>query len=158
MVFSVFALKDITIPFTFSANTLAKSSQVNANLDSIRVPHNHNLDSIEKLWIRFTDLTSGDSTLTRLQVDTTVLGFITGNPVTDSLSGLVYFDSAITSDSVYTRAGIKINDYMDLRESGFVWNENKSDIDYTLWYSHATNPGLLIEGSSGNIIQGNPAG
>lgn len=64
------AFDDATVPNTFSAGTRAVAGDVNENFDSLKTAHNRTVDTIEIKFIRFTDLTSGDTTLTRLQVDT----------------------------------------------------------------------------------------
>ena len=74
---------DISLPHTFVDSGIIYASEVYAN-DSLPVKGVNDLaDTMDTEFIRFTDLSSGDSTISRLQVDT-----ISGNPVIDSIQGM----------------------------------------------------------------------
>jgi hypothetical protein len=117
-----FGMSDITVPFTFSDSGIIYASEHNANFDSLRTAINRNKDTVEAKFIRFTDFSSGDSTLKRLQVDTIRsnpdidsirgLNVVRGNPDIDSISGSPIIDAitvtgAASADSLYSTSAIK---------------------------------------------------
>lgn len=93
----LYALDDVSIPNTFVPSTKAKSSEVNENFDSLRIPFNRLNDSLEVKFVRYADLNSGDSSFDKITVDTIRgnpdVDSISGNPVIDSISGNVVLDS-----------------------------------------------------------------
>jgi hypothetical protein len=80
LVLPLFALDDVTIPNTFTANTPAKASEVNENFDSLEVPYNKLLDTLDQNYTRFDDF--ADSTISAKRID---LDTLRGNPYIDTL-------------------------------------------------------------------------
>jgi len=89
--FVVLAFNDVTKPYTFSSGTVISSSNVNSTLDTLTTRINDKADTTDHKFVRFTDLTGGDSTLKRIQVDT-----IRSNPDVDSIKGNPFIDTVTT--------------------------------------------------------------
>jgi hypothetical protein len=79
---SVFAASKATKPYNFTSHTTALSDQVNKDMDSIYVPFNKAVDTLNSMP-RWNSLLRGDSIFGRIKVDT-----ISSNPVVDSLQGV----------------------------------------------------------------------
>lgn len=131
-----FCIDDMSVPNTFVSGTPALASEVNQNFDTNKVHNNRIIDTLDKEFSRFTDFSSGDSTLTRLQVDTirsnpnvdsitivnrAFIDTIRSNPDIDSISGGTSFDSLISradlrlADNIYhlSDTDTKINFHTD---------------------------------------------
>lgn len=85
---AAFALDDMTVPNNYTSNQILTAAQLNEDNDSTYLPYNRMLDSLDAKFIRFTDLSDGDSTLDTLKVSA-----IRGNPDVDSLNGKIVVDS-----------------------------------------------------------------
>jgi len=114
LVVSSFSLNDIVVPNSFAYGAIIQASEFNVNNDSIRIPYNLLLDSLDKEFIRFTDLTSGDSTLTRLQVDsimqnTYMDSLVLGWSIIDSITGNPYIDSVALDYGAITTLAVSAN-------------------------------------------------
>ena len=81
-----FSLDDVSVPHRFIPSTPAKSSEVNANFDTLASRINQNNDTIEQKFIRFSDLESGDSILEKCRIDTARIDHIRSNPEADSMT------------------------------------------------------------------------
>ena len=81
-----FSLNDVSVPNRFIPSTPARSSDVNANFDTLASRINQNNDTIEQKFIRFSDLESGDSILEKCRIDTARIDHIRGNPEADSMT------------------------------------------------------------------------
>lgn len=96
--FALNALDDVTVPFTFNNGDTIYAAQFNANYDTLEQWIARTNDSIDLRFMRFTDLSSGDSTLSRINADTIGsnpridsirgMNLLTGNPIIDSIQGL----------------------------------------------------------------------
>jgi hypothetical protein len=86
-----FALVDATIPYVFSPNTPARSSEVNKNFDSLKVATNRLIDSLDANFTRKRDFDSATS-LNKAFIDT-----ITANKI---------YTKLLVADSVYS---VKVN-------------------------------------------------
>lgn len=84
----VFALEDITYANTYVDSQVLTHNNLNDDNDTTAAVNGRNIDTLELRFMRFADLTSGDTTLTRLQVDT-----IRSNPDIDSVRGNPLVDS-----------------------------------------------------------------
>lgn len=82
------ALDSLIIANTYIDSQVLTHTNLNDDNDSAERWSQRLVDSIDTRWVRFADLESGDSTLSRLQVDT-----IRGNPSVDSLDGPIYVDT-----------------------------------------------------------------
>ena len=116
-VVSVFAINDVTIPYSsFADSGIIYASEHNANWDSIESHHNALIDTLDGRFIRFTDLTSGDSTLSILEVDTIAqLEILRGNPSIDSLTvtRILNVTGRIAVDSIQSLDVIRGNPNID---------------------------------------------
>lgn len=92
LVASGYAWTDISMPNTFVDSGIIYASDHNENDSTAAQGINDLADTVEIEFMRWSDLSSGDSTLYRVQVDT-----IRSNPDVDSLQGKPYIDSIITS-------------------------------------------------------------
>lgn len=92
-----FSLNDVSVPNNFTASTPARSSEVNANFDSLKSRINQNNDTLDQSFIRFSDLESGDSLLEKCRIDTARIDHIKSNPDVDSLKGNPYIDTVTTT-------------------------------------------------------------
>ena len=81
-----FSLNDVSVPNRFIPSTPARSSEVNANFDTLASRINQNNDTIEQKFIRFSDLESGDSILEKCRIDTARIDHIRSNPEADSMT------------------------------------------------------------------------
>ncbi len=81
-----FSLNDVSVPNKFNPSTPARSSEVNANFDTLASRINQNNDTIEQKFIRFSDLESGDSILEKCRIDTARIDHIRSNPEADSMT------------------------------------------------------------------------
>lgn len=81
-----FSLNDVSVPNRFIPLTPARSSEVNANFDTLASRINQNNDTIEQKFIRFSDLESGDSILEKCRIDTARIDHIRSNPEADSMT------------------------------------------------------------------------
>ncbi len=81
-----FSLNDVSVPNRFIPSTPARSSNVNANFDTLASRINQNNDTIEQKFIRFSDLESGDSILEKCRIDTARIDHIRSNPEADSMT------------------------------------------------------------------------
>jgi hypothetical protein len=81
-----FSLNDVSVPNRFNPSTPARSSEVNANFDTLASRINQNNDTIEQKFIRFSDLESGDSILEKCRIDTARIDHIRSNPEADSMT------------------------------------------------------------------------
>ena len=81
-----FSLNDVSVPNRFIPSTPARSSDVNANFDTLASRINQNNDTIEQKFIRFSDLESGDSILEKCRIDTARIDHIRSNPEADSMT------------------------------------------------------------------------
>ena len=81
-----FSLNDVSVPNKFTPSTPARSSEVNANFDTLASRINQNNDTIEQKFIRFSDLESGDSILEKCRIDTARIDHIRSNPEADSMT------------------------------------------------------------------------
>ena len=81
-----FSLNDVSVPNRFTPSTPARSSEVNANFDTLAGRINQNNDTIEQKFIRFSDLESGDSILEKCRIDTARIDHIRSNPEADSMT------------------------------------------------------------------------
>ena len=86
--FPLFALDNPTVPNTFTSGNKIYASEFNANNDTLEAWAEYTNDSLDAKFIRTNYLESGDSTLSRINVDT-----IGSNPYMDSIQGHVYMDS-----------------------------------------------------------------
>lgn len=102
---NLFALDDISIPYSFSPKDTIKASKFEANNSEIQTKFNKLNDSLELSFIRFSDLESGDSLLDKVRVDTLRVDNIRSNPNVDSISGDVRFTGAPTVNGVLTASG-----------------------------------------------------
>jgi len=107
-----YALDDVTIPYSFSDSGIIYASEHNANFDSLEAKHNALNDSVDNNFIRFTDLTSLDSTLARVSITTLRnLDTLRGNPYVDSAKVLYADVQKGDFDSVKIGAGAWLYDY-----------------------------------------------
>lgn len=81
-----FSLNDVSVPNRFNPSTPARSSEVNANFDTLASRINQNNDTLEQKFIRFSDLESGDSILEKCRIDTARIDHIRSNPEADSMT------------------------------------------------------------------------
>jgi len=87
--FCAFSMNDLVIPNTFVDSGVIQASEFNQNNDSVEIWAAKIVDTLDDKFIRFTDLTTGDTTLTLLKVNTIKsLDTIRGNPNIDSVQGL----------------------------------------------------------------------
>jgi hypothetical protein len=96
-------LPQAVTPNTFVSGTPAYASNVNENFDSLRIPINNALDSIEAGFIRFSDLDGGDSTLARMQADTLSVGDSAYIAELRATNGKI---DTLDADSIAVAAGI----------------------------------------------------
>jgi hypothetical protein len=130
------ALNDLSVPNTFVEGATIYASDFNENDDTTEVVINSNNDTIEIKFIRFTDLTGHDSTLSFVKIDSIRnspnIDTIIGNKFTDTVntkkitsadsvkcvnlkttdsvligSGLYVVKSIRTADSLVTTKGIR---------------------------------------------------
>lgn len=111
-----YALDDVNIIHTFVSHGVINADSMNANYDSIKVIVNQDNDSLENSFIRFTDLSSHDSTLHYLGVDT-----IRSKPDVDTILGKPFIDSIETihilvPDSIITK-GLNITKTLKMDSS-----------------------------------------
>ena len=71
---SVFAIDSLIIPHRFADDDTIWADSFNVNYDTIMADDDRFKDTVEIEFIRFSDLEGGDSTLSRLQADTVVVG------------------------------------------------------------------------------------
>jgi hypothetical protein len=104
---SLFAIEDLTMPNTYVDSALIEAADFNEDGDTLEAWTGRLVDTLDSRFIRTTYLESGDSTLTRANIDTiggttyfdTLRGnfdidSISGNPVIDSIQGNPIIDSA----------------------------------------------------------------
>lgn len=106
---TTFAVNKATTPYRISSGQPARASEVLANFDSLRIPFNNAVDTMNKIFPRFTP-SSGthDSTLKYINIDT-----IRSNPNIDSISGNTVLSGSpkitgtVSVDSLCSTKGIK---------------------------------------------------
>lgn len=113
---SSFSLNKIVIPQRASSGSVITASKTNENFDTIASKFNKTQDSIDIKFIRYSDLSSGDSTLRskRADFDTTVSDTIRSKradfdtTVSDTMynSGGLYSERVSTPSAGITRANI----------------------------------------------------
>jgi hypothetical protein len=114
----VYALTKTSPPYRFTANTAARASEVNADMDTLDHTIDKIIDTVNNAVLRFNPTTtSHDSVLKYLRVDT-----IRSNPDMDTIIGKPYIDSIRTThiyvgDSVYVGKGARI-EYSVSADSG----------------------------------------
>jgi hypothetical protein len=115
----VFALSDVTCPYTFSDSGIIYASEHNANFDSLELHHNNLLDTLKRDFMRISYIENGDTTLNYAEIQVIkMLDTVCGNPETDSLKGNPTYhtgrfvtDTAtinknLSADSIYVTKGI----------------------------------------------------
>jgi hypothetical protein len=103
-----FALNDVAVPNTFSDSGIIYASEHNANFDTLEARVNQLNDSLDAAFMRFTDLSSHDSTLKYIKVDT-----IRSNPNVDSLAGNIIFGGQATWTKKVSLDSIRSNPNVD---------------------------------------------
>jgi hypothetical protein len=94
----VFSASKATKPYTFTPHTTSSADQVNKNFDSLYVPFNKAIDTLNKVVPRWSSmLYQKDSTWKWMKIDT-----IRGNPHIDSIAGSVVMDTITDLDSIYS--------------------------------------------------------
>ncbi|CAK0768819.1 exported hypothetical protein [Gammaproteobacteria bacterium] len=98
------AFTNFTTPNSFTDASIITATPFNQNFDSLAAALNRNKDTTENKFIRFTDLTSGDTTLSLLKADTIAVtngirGRVTGN-VVGSVTGNVTGNCSGTAATV----------------------------------------------------------
>lgn len=153
MAFSVGAWTDVTLPNTFVDSGIIYASDHNENDSTLAAGINDLLDTTDQYFVRFTDFSSGDSTLLRLQVDT-----IRSNPDIDSIQGKPWIDSVNT-------ASIEINNIEDLDtvrgypffdslDAGYI---NADTVNAPLLFTDSIKGLVYADSLQGmNYIRGNP--
>ncbi len=126
--------QDLTIPVDFGTYTTGDTvypANFERNFDTIAVIINRNNDTLDQKFIRYTDLSTHDSTLKYLAVDT-----IRSKPDVDTLMGNV---NGLYIDTVVTR---KLTSLVDIVAT--------SDIYTTAWtnYSATTDTAGFASGST----------
>ncbi|CAK0764414.1 exported hypothetical protein [Gammaproteobacteria bacterium] len=98
---SAWALDDITVPNTFQDSAVIEADDFNDNFDTLEAWAARLNDSLNTKWMRWTNLSSHDSTISYLRVDS-----IRSNPDIDSIKGHPYIDTIttkkITTDTIVT--------------------------------------------------------
>lgn len=88
MVFScvivVVSMDNHSVPNSFTDGDVIYADEIEGNDSANNANINNLQDTIEHKYFRITDFEAGDSSLTRLNVDTAQLGYIRGNPDIDS--------------------------------------------------------------------------
>lgn len=100
-----YALDDMTFANTYVDSQVLTHTQLNQDNDSVETWIAKTNDSLDVEFMRFTDLTSGDSTLSRIQTDT-----IASDPVIDSISGPTYIDRINPDTARVGSGGIVISE------------------------------------------------
>lgn len=150
------ALDDVAAPFTFVDSAIIEASEFNANFDTLEGAHNRLIDSLDLRFPRWSSLLAGDSTFSRITVDSlTGLNVMSGNPTIDSAS---IGELAVTTNAT----GITLNMVEDL-----TGNKTFTMDDKTLRFNFTNPNGGILFNWQGNatghlfeLIQqvGNPSG
>jgi hypothetical protein len=110
---AAFGWTDVSVPNTFTDSAIIYASDHNENDSALAAGINELEDTLDVFYVRFTDITGGDSTFTMLSVDTirsnpdidsiSGLNVLRGNPDVDSLGGGTYWSTTtiMVSDSAF---------------------------------------------------------